>query len=190
MASRQWSLMNSRGGARHRSHGFAHFLGNRCSVIRLSAAVRGHACTCHAAHPVGIGQHGIQAECLGAGDKGTGPWWVAKPKVAWITGPECCVELTGARGLSKPGTGQALCVVGDEAQLAAGVQSGQVNRIVTLGAGAATVQTPQTLLRASSGWIGPWRPWWHQACWSWCQKGAQHGVLGWAESLAVMAPAR
>ncbi len=82
MASRQWSLMNSRAGVpATAADGFAHFLGNRYSVIRLVAQLyRGHARTCHAAHPVGIGQHGIQAECRGQVTKALARGVGCKPK--------------------------------------------------------------------------------------------------------------
>ena len=94
--------------ALHRLHGGLHLLRDGGCVVGLEAQLhRGHTGTGHTAHPWGIGQHGVQAQLLRAGDKGVHMRHGLQAKVARVIRPVGGIEIPCAQGLRLPGAGQA-----------------------------------------------------------------------------------
>ena len=105
-------------------------------VVRFEAQLhRGHSGARHAAHPLGVRQHGIQAQALGARGKLLGARKALQAKVLGFVGPLLGLCAAGAQRARLPGAGQAFGVVGNETQLAAGLQRGQVHRVLRRGCG-------------------------------------------------------
>ncbi|MNU95330.1 hypothetical protein D3C71_853430 [compost metagenome] len=120
--------------ALHGPYGGVHFPFNGGSVVRLEAKLHGgHARTRHAAYPVGVGQHSVQAQVLRAWGERLGTWHGLQAKILWRVGPLLRLEGAGAQTLCQPGLGQALRVVGNKAQRAAGLQGCQVGGFLPRG---------------------------------------------------------
>ena len=125
-----------RPGAAHGGHGGTHFVGNRGGVFAFAAQLhRGHTCTRHAAHPGSIGQHGVQAQVLGAGGKSVAAVAPLHAKIARVAGPAAGVEVAQALALVHPGAGQGMGIGGNKAQGGAGLQGGAVPRFMQRFAG-------------------------------------------------------
>jgi len=80
----------------------------------------GHPGAGQAAHPVGTGQHGIEAQGPRAGREGRRAGTGAQAEIRRLDRPGFEVEATGALALALPGAGQAGGVGGDKAQPACG----------------------------------------------------------------------
>ena len=188
-----------RSGVLHGLHCGAYLARDGRRVVTFEAQLhRRHAGLRHAAHPLGIGQYGVETQVLRAGCKGVRMGARLQSEVCGLVGPLRRVEPAGAPRLRSPGTGQAVCVMGDETQGAAGRKGCVVHGIFQgcrrhrLGR---EVRKRRRMVLADGLLHGGCRRQWRgglrhaQPC-AWCQNGVPStGVLGCAASCGVIAPA-
>ncbi len=190
--------------ALHGSDGGLHLGVDGAGVVAFKAQLhRGHAGAGHAADPVGIGQHGVQAQLLRAGGKGVGRVGGAQTEICRMAGPEAGIKRPQALALPLPGQRQGVGIAGDKAQLAAGAEGGLVDGVsAVVGGGrglggqavlpgkAGAVRGQDGGLQGGDGCVCSCGV--VYVCFMrGCQKGVPRvGVLGWAAVCSAMAPAR
>ena len=116
------------GRATHGCHRSAHLGVDVGRLIGLEAQLHGgHTGLGHTRHPMGVGEHGVQAQLLRARRKGRGV--LLQLKVFRINRPLRCREGARVMGACLPGARQTFRIGGDETHSGAGRAGCQVHRL-------------------------------------------------------------